>query len=226
MGAAAEGFQGHAADATSARRGCSRNRLRTIAPCLKPGPPARIGPTCRFGELPLTDTPKPTREPVISLDALTLQPRPDAWLPQGAAADKFHVERAHLGDRMGLAKLGVNLTQVNPGRSGYPFHSHRANDELFYVIAGEGTLRLGERRLPVKAGDLIGCPVGGPDSAHQLVNTGSVPLRYLSISTNIDPEICEYPDSGKVGAYAGDDPKTGLMHLSRHADAKDYWDGE
>jgi hypothetical protein len=38
--------------------------------------------------------------------------------------------------------------------------------------------------------------------------------------------VCEYPDSGKVGVYAGDDPKTGLMHLTRYSDAKDYWDGE
>ena len=167
-----------------------------------------------------------TIDPVIALDSLELQPRPEAWRPSGAAADKFDVERAHLGDRLGLTKLGLNLTQVAPGRTAYPFHSHRANDELFYVLAGEGTLRLGERRLPVKVGDVIGCPVGGPESAHQLINTGSAPLRYLSISSNFDPDICEYPDSGKVGVYAGDDPKTGLMHLTRYADAKDYWDGE
>jgi uncharacterized cupin superfamily protein len=175
----------------------------------------------------MSDNPTKTAiSPVIALASVTLEPRPEAWRPSGAAAEKFHVERAPLGERLGLTKLGLNLTQVNPGRTAYPFHSHRANDELFYVIAGEGTLRLGERRLPVKAGDVIGCPVGGPESAHQLINTGGVPLRYLSISTNIDPDICEYPDSGKVGAYAGDDPKTGLMHLSRRADAKDYWDGE
>jgi uncharacterized cupin superfamily protein len=164
--------------------------------------------------------------PVIAVDSLKLEPRPEAWRPSGAAADKFHVERATLGDRLGLTKLGINVTQVAPGRSAYPFHSHRANDELFYVLEGEGTLRLGERRLPVKAGDLIGCPIGGPQSAHQLINTGRGPLRYLSISSNFDPDVCEYPDSGKVGVYAGDDPKTGLMHLTRYSDAKDYWDGE
>jgi uncharacterized cupin superfamily protein len=164
--------------------------------------------------------------PVISVDSAELMPRPQAWQPSGAAADKFHVERAMLGDKLGLSKLGVNVTQVAPGRTAYPFHSHRANDELFYILAGEGTLRLGSQQLPVKAGDLIGCPVGGPDSAHQLINSGRVPLKYLAISTQLDPDVCEYPDSGKVGVYAGDDPKTGLMHLTRYADAKDYWDGE
>ena len=163
--------------------------------------------------------------PVISVDSLALVPRPEAWKPTGAAADKFDIRRAFVGDALGLKKIGVNLTQVAPGRSGYPFHSHRANDELFYILEGSGTLRLGEQRVPVKAGDLVGCPVGGPETAHQLINTGSVPLRYLSISTNIDPEICEYPDSGKVGAYAGDGDGS-LMHLTRTADSKDYWDGE
>jgi hypothetical protein len=40
-----------------------------------------------------------------------------------------------------------------------------------------------------------------------------------------DPEVCEYPDSGKVGTYAGRDDD-GLMHLSRYADQVDYWKDE
>jgi uncharacterized cupin superfamily protein len=173
-----------------------------------------------------SDTPAIPVTPVISIDGLEFKPRPEAWKPRGAAADKFDVARARVGERLGLTKIGINVTQVAPGRTGYPFHSHRANDELFYVVSGSGTLRLGAQRLPVKAGDLIGCPIGGPETAHQLINTGSVPLKYLSISSNFDPDICEYPDSGKVGAYAGDDTKSGLVHLSRYGDARDYWDGE
>ena len=57
------------------------------------------------------------------------------------------------------------------------------------------------------------------------INSGSEPLRYLAISTMIDPDICEYPDSGKVGAYAGDGDGE-LAHLSRYTSTIDYWDGE
>jgi uncharacterized cupin superfamily protein len=164
-------------------------------------------------------------EPVIAVPGLAMVPRPEAWKPTGAAADRFDVQRAFLGDRLGLTKLGLNVTQVAPGRAAYPFHSHRANDELFYILSGQGELRLGDARHAIKEGDVVGCPVGGPETAHQLVNTGDQPLRYLSISTTIDPEICEYPDSGKVGAYAGEGTDA-LMQMSRYADHKDYWDGE
>ena len=34
-------------------------------------------------------------------------------------------------------------------------------------------------------------------------------------------EVCEYPDSGKVGAFGG-----GLRHMTRTDQARDYWTGE
>jgi uncharacterized cupin superfamily protein len=159
--------------------------------------------------------------PVIAVDSLTFVPRPEAWRPTGAAADKFHVERAPLGERLGLSHLGLNVTRVAPGRTAYPFHSHRNNDELFYVLAGRGELRLGERRLAVNAGDVVGCPAGGPETAHQLINTGSEPLHYLSISSMLDPDICEYPDSNKVGVWGGK-----YVYITRSNQPADYWDGE
>ena len=166
-----------------------------------------------------------TPEPVISIHGLALQPRPEAWKPPAALAGKFDVERAFLGDRLGLTTLGINLTQVAPGRAGYPFHSHRVNDELFFILSGRGELRLGSARHAVKEGDVVGCPAGGPETAHQLINTGTEPLRYLSMSSNDDPEVCEYPDSDKIGVWAGEG-EGALMHLTRRGAKVDYWDGE
>ncbi len=168
----------------------------------------------------------PVTTPIASLHTLAFVPRPAEYLPTDpTTAARFDASLAALGTPLGLTKLGVNVTAVKPGKAAYPFHSHRANDELFLILAGCGELRLGEQRHAVKEGDLIGCPAGNASSAHQLINTGSSELRYLAVSTQIDPEVCEYPDSGKIGAYCGDDD-TGLMHLSRSIDAANYWQGE
>lgn len=164
--------------------------------------------------------------PIVSLQAVELLPRPPEHLANDpATAARFDCSRATLGSPLGLTKLGVNVTAVKPGKAAYPFHSHRGNDELFVILAGSGILRLGTERHAVKQGDVIGCPAGDASTAHQLVNTGSTELRYLAVSTTVDPEVCEYPDSGKIGAYHGRNDD-GLNHLSRQADVADYWDGE
>mgnify|MGYP003390109510 CR=1 FL=1 len=166
-----------------------------------------------------------TITPVVSIASLTLQPRPEQWKPPAGTKGRFDVKRARAAPLLGLSKLGCTLHEVAPGATAYPHHSHRANEELLVVLSGRGELRYGIARHAVKEGDLIGCPTGGPETAHQLINSGSEPLRYLAISTMIDPDICEYPDSGKVGAYAGDGEDE-FVHLSNYKSAIDYWEGE
>ena len=163
---------------------------------------------------------------IVSQRNVSPVPRPQEFRPTDpATAARFEASTARLGSGLGLTKLGCNVTVVPPGKAAYPFHSHRANDELFLILGGRRELRLGAARHPVAEGDLIGCPAGDASSAHQLINTGEGELRYLAISSSIEPEVCEYPDSGKVGAYCGkgDD---GFYHLARSADAADYWAGE
>ncbi|MBB4065495.1 cupin domain-containing protein [Gellertiella hungarica] len=133
-----------------------------------------------------------------------------------------------LGALLGLRNLGIAYSEVAPGKSGCPFHNHHVEDELFVILEGEGTYRIGHERIPVRAGHVLGAPAGGPDTAHQLINTGSVPLRYLSISTKAATEICEYPDSGKFLAKTID-PETGKYRFNQmvsEGDSIDYWHGE
>ncbi len=162
---------------------------------------------------------------IVSIDRVELLPRPAEYLPEKPTQRVFDAKLARLGEKMGLTRLGCSVTAVPPGAVAFPFHNHRANDELFLVLAGRGELRLGATRHPVATGNLIGCPAGGPETAHQLVNNSDTELRYLAISSCLDPEICEYPDSGKVGAYAGK-REAGFHHMSRAADVRDYWDDE
>jgi len=123
-------------------------------------------------------------------------------------------------------KLGASIDVVPPGKVTCPYHFHYAQEEMFIILQGEGTLRVGGERVPVRAGDVIAIPPG-PEYPHQLINTSASTLKYLSISTQETPEVCEYPDSSKYLAYvkpAGPLMGDGKMH---RADTDlDYWDGE
>ena len=118
------------------------------------------------------------------------------------------------------AKLGLGFDILEPGKRGCPYHFHHAQEELFVVLEGSGTLRVAGEMLAVGAGDVVFIPAG-PDYPHQFINTSDAPMKYLSISTRETPEICEYPGSGKYAAYAGD-----FDAVQRAASTLDYWDGE
>jgi uncharacterized cupin superfamily protein len=145
----------------------------------------------------------------------------DVELTEMVQGERFAARSARLGPLLGAKALGVSLIVVLPGKCSCPFHSHRANEEMFIVLEGQGSLRYGDSARPVRAGDVISCPVGGPETAHQIVNDSSAKLRYLALSTKITPEVCEYPDSKKVLAYDG---KWG--HMTRTSADVDYWEGE
>jgi len=69
--------------------------------------------------------------------------------------------RAVIGARIGAKKLGYNLTLLPPGKAQCPFHAHRAEEEMFLILEGEGELRYGDRRYALRPFDVIACPTGG-----------------------------------------------------------------
>jgi len=87
------------------------------------------------------------------------------------APEKFSAQVGDIGRRLGAQKLGCNLTVVPPGKRAWPFHNHRVNEEMFVVLEGEGEVRIGAETFPINKGDVIAHPPGGPDTAHQIVNT-------------------------------------------------------
>lgn len=139
---------------------------------------------------------------------------------------------AELSKHIGAKRLGYNLTIVPPGKCAFPFHHHFGNEEMFFVLEGTGELRYGDARFPLRAGDIIACPPGGPETAHQIINTSPTEtLRYLAVSTTQTPDLFQYPDSGKTGAtFHGEDlpegPATVVRIRNRAEDNIGYWDGE
>lgn len=145
--------------------------------------------------------------------------------------DKYSARIGSFARSIGLQKLGCMLTVVPPGKAAFPYHVHHANDEMFVILQGTGEYRFGGNTYPLKAGDVVSAPAGGPEFAHQIVNTGTEEMRYLGISTTHWPEAVEYPESNKFAVWSrphptGDRAKLGLRFIGRREMSINYWDGE
>jgi len=134
--------------------------------------------------------------------------------------------RGQISDLIGAQKLGYNLTELPPGKAQCPFHCHHGEEEMFLILEGEGELRFGDQRYPLRKHDVIACPPGGPDVAHQIINTGTTTLRYLSLSSLVEVDTCEYPDSGKILVVAGERGARSIRKMFRAENTVDYYDRE
>jgi uncharacterized cupin superfamily protein len=159
--------------------------------------------------------------PILNIAEVELKARPPAFAATGAAADRFDARAGAIASRLGAQKLGYNVTAVRPGKRAFPLHNHRVNEEMFFILEGTGEIRIGDAVHPIRPGDVIACPPGGTETAHQIVNSGSSELKYLAVSTRLSPDIAEYPDSGKFGVLA-----ESFRFVGREGDAVPYWDGE
>lgn len=142
----------------------------------------------------------------------------------------FHGDRKRLSRAVGADRLGYSLYRLAPGERPFPFHFHHVNEEAFLVRSGYGELRTLEETKRISPGDVFGCPPGLV-GAHGVLNTGDGPLEYFAVSTMIEPEVIEYPDSDKiyamVGAPPGGDPRRRVVdRIFRRSDAVEYEEGE
>ena len=161
-------------------------------------------------------------KPVLNIDDIDL-------MDFGSPGGKFQAKLGRMGPVLGAEKLGAMLTIVEPGKRAFPFHVHHAIEEMFYVIEGKGEYRFGDETHQIKKGDLLGAPCGGPERAHQIVNTGETTLKYLSFSTIENMDVVEYPDSEKFLAFSSDDgnPQTARVRFIGRQDMSiGYFDGE
>jgi len=137
----------------------------------------------------------------------------------------YESERSNISRGTAAKKLGACFDALAPGKRVCPYHLHHAQEELFVVLEGTGTLRVSGEMLPIKAGDLIFIPAG-PEYPHQIINTSDATLKYLSISTMEEPEIFEYPDSCKFLAEGSMDREKPFEVIAKVGSTLGYWDGE
>jgi uncharacterized cupin superfamily protein len=149
----------------------------------------------------------------------------DARMEAHAHGALFAGRTARIGTALGARRLGYSLTEVPPGKRAWPFHRHHGVEEMFFILEGAGSLRWDAETFPLRAGDCVCAPAGGP--AHQIINTSDTPLRYLAVSSISGTDIADFPDSGKLVLDIGDGVDAiPRMHVFRAGGEADYWDGE
>jgi uncharacterized cupin superfamily protein len=134
------------------------------------------------------------------------------------AKDRPGWERTHrwVGGHFGTVNTGMSHLELAPGAKSFPFHCHSAEEELFVVLDGSGTLRLGDGRHGLRPGNVVSRPAG-TRIAHQFIagDDGMTVLAYSSIDPN---DLAFYPDSNKV--------KLRGLNVVMRVEPVDYWDGE
>jgi mannose-6-phosphate isomerase-like protein (cupin superfamily) len=65
--------------------------------------------------------------------------------------------------------------RLKPGMSTAP-HYHPKTEEIYFVLRGSGSMRIGDETREVSVGDAIAIP---PGEIHQLTNTGHTDLHIL-----------------------------------------------
>ncbi|SDB11452.1 cupin domain-containing protein [Bauldia litoralis] len=162
-----------------------------------------------------------TLKPVVNISEVDFR--------ESSHGDKFAAKLGRVGPMIGSDGLGCTVTIVPPGKAAFPFHAHHCVDEMFVVLVGTGEYRIGDERYPVKSGDVLAAPAGGPETAHQIINTGEGDLQYLAFSSKAEADVVEYPDSGKFAVTSRHDWTSGtggVRFVGRPESSVGYWDGE
>lgn len=86
-------------------------------------------------------------------------------------------EIRELAGRVSLPAVNQSLAEATvPAGGATTEHYHRVTEELYYITAGTGRLRLDGEERDVRRGD---CIVIAPGMVHKLWNTGDEPLTLL-----------------------------------------------
>jgi uncharacterized cupin superfamily protein len=116
----------------------------------------------------------------------------------------------------------IAIYEIPPQKSNYPYHYHLKNEEVFYIISGNGILETLNGNKTISPGDIIVCPPS-EKGAHRIINNSQTEkLVYLDFDTVNSPEVVFYPNSDKVGIIINGESST---FYNRHTNV-DYYEGE
>ena len=172
------------------------------------------------------DDPWDAEEKVGELEFAEPGPRPANVVAADEVETRFGGTAKFLGAAGGADRTGLNLLTLEDGRRGAPPHCHSAEEEVFVVLDGQGTLELWPSAAAVsapepgthdlEAGHVIARPPA-TGVAHGFKG-GPGGMTLLAYGTREPNDIAYYPRSNKV-AFRG-------IKLIGRLDRLDYFDGE
>ena len=118
-------------------------------------------------------------------------------------AGEIEHNRKRVIDDEHINKLYCDIYEIPPGKANWPHHYHTCNEEVFYIIEGQGEVVTESGVLKVKPGDILRFPAG-EEGVHQLKNTSdSKTLKYLDFGTTNLPDVVFMPAENKIELFAG-----------------------
>jgi uncharacterized cupin superfamily protein len=118
--------------------------------------------------------------------------------------------------RSASTALGASVWEVQPGGMQFVYHFHHGSEELLVVLRGTPTVRTHAGDRVLAEGDVVSFP-RGPEGGHQIRNDSESVARVLIVSTNANPDVAVYPDTGKVATIVD-----GAHTYHRAADAVEH----
>jgi uncharacterized cupin superfamily protein len=119
--------------------------------------------------------------------------------------------------RSGPGRLGGSIWEFQPGAPEFVYHYHHGSDELLVVLRGSPRVRLHDGERTLAEGDVLPLP-RGTAGGRAISNPGATVARVLIFSSNADPDVAEYPETGKVGILAAGKS----WEFFRHAQAAEH----
>ena len=141
--------------------------------------------------------------------------------PEGDEPPGYLCTAARLGPKLGASRLGMSVYDLPPGEAICPYHFEWTDEEWLDRRRRAADAAHAGRRARPRAGRrrlLPGRP-GGRASRAQRDRRRRRGSRLASTKNEFG--IAEYPDSDKVGVWAGE-----THYMLRRSDHLEYWDGE
>ena len=112
--------------------------------------------------------------------------------------------------------LGASVWEIQPGGSQFVYHFHHGSEELLVVLRGTPTVRMHDSERVLAEGDVV--PFArGPEGGHRIRNDSDEVARVLIVSAHANPDVAEYPETGKVATIVD-----GRHTYHRAADAVEH----